>query len=1364
MSSRSGNLQVGRVHRQRRTHVRSLVVDIGRFTRSMRRLSSVPFLQVGALDDDAAIDLLDDITTDFEQALQEIRSTLQPGQDERLILTVQGVTADGNPVNVYINEREHWNVDGNTMAGRLLAALNSYQTIANNFRVVAAVRPRSVEPLRVAGKTSYRGDFAIFIQSKKSVVAIHNEDESEDACVYQWLALGMAQIVRDRKLTFLEMNHKTFDSLTKSGTKQTNRRKWSQRIADFLGHSLGPVSSFELFEEMSHQLGVNLVVFDFWTHLSTVYPQSLSSVDTTLPFLFGIVQVDEESRSFSHIDFVSKVEALAHGKHNRFCYQCLSFYTRKKLCSHDSCRLGRSQSCRFCHCCVHVCGTCRSTDCEKGEGEGHSSVCGTCQLPIFGPRCFEAHEQNEACSPLYTRKCTQCGQNEHPSGMKCYQYKCRQCSEIVDFGNLRHQCWLRREKMRGPHERYIVYDFECMIDPSTQNHVPYLATLWFPFESPILEPLIAKYQDHVHLLPDSNPVFVFWGPEGIRQFFCFIREKNLKKHIFYAHNARAYDHILIKQSMMRDYRLYSVDIKRGQKFLQMYFPDLQITFRDSLSFIPSSLRSMSRDFKIDELAKGHFPHSVMTTDFFARAAETDFICDLPSRDAFETDFDEECDRMEVEQWLDRFYAENQSWNMKQEAIDYCISDTVLLGKVIQAFRQQCMEMTEKMQRPVDFEGEEVPLDPFTYVTLPSAIMSFYLSQMLPLASIPVLDRYPSLMDRLEEEWLLYEEHQRDCVIQRKILIGGASVSGKTENEIFMFVRCYQHGCSKCFPQTGFNNRFRKNFEELRLVSEKRLRDLRQSGLHVIVQRECDWRSKRVEGTVKLFLQEYDQWVQARIPLDPREAYKGGKSEVYKLMTPSRISMVDFVSQYPTSMLGESYDPYEPATKVDWWLPTGFPEVIQRPVSYQLDHERLGIAKVKIHPPFQLYAPFLSLQVPSRVNVGSYEVLYGLCRTCMTERRGQSCTHSIEERSFIGTWTLTELRHAVSLGYQVQEWIEVWEYPTKSKELFRSFIVPFMKNKICSKASGLVCDGVFTEKGHKVAQYLFEITGESVTPEDFSNDPARRTVAKLIQNAFTGKWGQKEEYANSGTFYSNDMPKCMKIINDPNINITYLEVLDEQGEMISLQYEPFLGSSTTYQRKNDHIVAHITAYGRIMLNRLEQKLGEKMLYCDTDSAYHEQYENQSPPYISGFRTGDLELELPDAQCWRALGRKSYSYLKPDGKLICRQKGVTIRNSVKPLFHVDKLHALLAKMKMIQTEHSFMRGKEWDDLCRIQEAEIIVPQRLFSTIVQEDQVPVKRTRHIEKRIRFHCFATKRWFQWPSEIHDNSRIDSLPYGYRQ
>ncbi|KAG5871158.1 hypothetical protein JTB14_020192 [Gonioctena quinquepunctata] len=58
-----------------------------------------------------------------------------------------------------------------------------------------------------------------------------------------------------------------------------------------------------------------------------------------------------------------------------------------------------------------------------------------------------------------------------------------------------------------------------------------------------------------------------------------------------------------------------------------------------------------------------------------------------------------------------------------------------------------------------------------------------------------------------------------------------------------------------------------------------------------------------------------------------------------------------------------------------------------------------------------------------------KLMFVLCRVCGQNLNYDDCTHSDEERSLIGTWTVEEVLKAIDKGYEVLEKYEIWAYDT-----------------------------------------------------------------------------------------------------------------------------------------------------------------------------------------------------------------------------------------------------------------------------------------------------------------------------------------------
>lgn len=1332
-------------------------------------------IRLNILEDDVA-GVRDILRDEIENILLQAQQALNADGFDMMGVVIHGYDNNGIPVIIGLPWRPWEALTADGILEAIENKLNSSQTLVMDLRMVFSIR--HVEPpLGLHGRSCWRGDINQFKIQKRSIIQINPPNDPKrdlNDCFFQFLAIGYAKLVANEEVPFLEVVP-SYKLLVTSGSKFNNRHRAADmliaRFPDITDQSVANLHAIET------NLNIRIVLYSVENRFQLLYPnRNCLPVADVKPTIFGLVS--NGINDWKHVDYVASPAALLTVKGTiRICYYCFQPYIRSRDCNIAECRKNETKRCFNCHACDGLCWCCYTKDCGQVVPISDDSCepflipkkCPVCKKQLFSTKCEELHVTY--CGANSKKKCELCGKADHRS-LKCDEIYCMMCSEKCKKYELElHECFLRNEEMKEPSTHYWSYDFETCVNEATGEHVLYLCTAWPLYDHGYITALKECYPHRIIPGYEDRPVFVFWGlgdpvrSTGVYQFFDFICNPNLSGAHFFAHNAGKYDAIFIERYMTLK-GLIPQKIQRGLAVMQLKFTDMKLTFKDSLFFIPTRLRAMSADFGIDEVAKGFFPHKLMTVKFMNDNALNQFIIRKPDRKFFYNDFapgrSGEEEQIELDIFLDEFYGTDDLWDLKEDAIQYCISDTLLLGCTLKVFREKTMELTADVERvDVDY----VEFDPLQFVTLPSAVMKFYMSQMLPSNTIGIIDRYPCLVRKEVDTWILYEEKTLETFIQRNIKVGDHVVDGiYMDTTAYMFLPCYDHGCDLCYPGAGRNMRKNKFFHQCLRECRQRLREIQSLGKRVRFMWEHDWNVCKKTAAFIEWNRSNRHRIELRTSLDPREAYKGGISELYKLRVEGNIQMVDFVSQYPTALLGKSIDPYSQQA-VSWKLPTGTPIIINKPGNYVVNREILGIAKVCVLPPTNLYAPFLGYKVESKTLM-SYEVLYGLCRTCMSERNLQLCTHTHnDDRAIVGTWTLSELYYAMDLGYVILNWFEVWEYPGADDSIFKAFILPFMKTKILCKRKGLVDnDNQFTEAGAQVRNYLESVSNETISADDFKDSPAERTIAKLMMNSFYGKWGQRSVWSETRTFTNEDYSKCLNVLQDPNINVQYAEVMSNGNlQVVVLEFEKHVAVSRGDASKNDHIAAYVTAYGRMMLNQLLQQLGPLAIYSDTDSAYHIQ--SDVLPYQVGYRFGDLELELPLARNWSGMGRKSYSYTKISGENVCRQKGISLKKSFQHEFTPEKMIDLITRTKAVfddiaQQENYTQiskKAKKASLPC------IKVDQVMFKTVPDKDFsiVSQKKTIRQPKQTRFLIDSLKRVPQW--ENFTDGVLDTLPFGYK-
>jgi hypothetical protein len=1050
-------------------------------------------------------------------------------------------------------------------------------------------------------------------------------------------------------------------------------RHLQQHISAFPFLYQAPEQDPQSFPRLEAALNIHirlLLWFGDSRTLTTIYPSSKDPAypykkdDKPIVYLIG-------NGTLTHVDYAFSIKGFL-PKGRIYCPWC--------FCSSDTKK-------------VHSCpGTCRLCNVSFSEGVERCSVCHT--------------RLCESCRPLHQCK------------------KCKKCDRYLLFPSEKHDCaglcvcgedshsgpcpmkGIVRQPLETP--KWLVYDFECCEDEQGKHH-PYLCIIHMPFswQCPEYEtgthkgePIARLEHSFEELLEEFAEnkqeayTWVFYGLDQMNRVAKFFMHRCWFRYTAWAHNGRAYDHILVRTLITMSENEHSVDdLRRGRKFLQMKYSN-GLVFKDFLNFMPRSLAECAKAFQLD-LQKDCYPHKWLTLEKQKQVEAQDSRPWMRPRATLENFFEI---TPEVEEWC----SKSNDFCPKKDAIFYCERDVMVLTEALRSFRFAFCKLTDNVT------------DGMKSVSLPSAMMTDYLTRAVPDKTLFTINSFELRRKRLCEEWALVLSFPRENGIQ--LLQVADWVFEDQHGRRYLYEDCYRFGCVQCTSSEAYNISERKSFARCR----EDVLDI--SNIYARI-RSHDWEIERL--TIP---EDVRAVIEGKLGLVPRDAYKGGMVEVYAHMVDGPIQMSDIVSQYPSIMLGETTDPFS-QEKTSWYIPTGKPIVLRGALQESefqtfLDQGYEGIAKVQIYPDKSDWCPLLGFYIGD-------EVVYPVCKICAINRT-INCEHNGLQSSWIGTWTMVELREAKRNGARICSLIEAWVYPTKSKTLFRNYLIPFVKAKTVNKRQGLVDRCTFTEKGEETVKFLRDL-GCSVDQEEFTDNPALREVAKLMMNSFTGKWGQKENVDTVKTYFNDpvSLSECASELRKSTNYIEQVHIFDEQVEVHSKNRM----QTTMYLKKQDLIIAYITASGRVLLNRIVRQLGKNnVLYCDTDSVFHRAGVMR---YTPGFRFGDLELELPAASRFTALGRKSYSYELPDGTVKVKQKGVSLK--------------CLADRERFSPEEMRRHIVERTDYIEVSQPRIRTEQ-------EEDGNLVKRTRVEPKKIRMLWDSLKRY-----PIVKDDELLTVPFGYK-
>jgi len=185
---------------------------------------------------------------------------------------------------------------------------------------------------------------------------------------------------------------------------------------------------------------------------------------------------------------------------------------------------------------------------------------------------------------------------------------------------------------------------------------------------------------------ESDETVVCEGPNCTGQLFekltvfCEDQDGKPREVIVIFHNLKGYDGMFLLQYCYDTHREVKDKITVGTKILSFKSHDL--TFKDSLCFLPFPLSNFPATFGITELCKGFFPHKFNTME------NQDYEGPMPPRDMYDPDGMSAKKKAEFEQWYQEKVDANYHFVLQDEMKAYCESDVKLLKAGCKKFRKE----------------------------------------------------------------------------------------------------------------------------------------------------------------------------------------------------------------------------------------------------------------------------------------------------------------------------------------------------------------------------------------------------------------------------------------------------------------------------------------------------------------------------------------------------------------------------------------------------------------------------------------------------------------------------------------------------
>lgn len=241
-------------------------------------------------------------------------------------------------------------------------------------------------------------------------------------------------------------------------------------------------------------------------------------------------------------------------------------------------------------------------------------------------------------------------------------------------------------------------------------------------------------------------------------------------------------------------------------------------------------------------------------------------------------------------------------------------------------------------------------------------------------------------------------------------------------------------------------------------------------------------------------------------------------------------------------------------------------------------------------------------------------------------------------------TSMEFREAIQRGLYLCTRIWRTDRYEGSTSIFTSYIKSFLQLKMTASPFPIKNPEDNVEATAKYLADIKERYDMNLTVSDFQPNAPIRNLAKLLLNSLWGKFGQRTKLRQTEVLLSSDKSF---IYYDRKMRGHHIEKSSRPygsfGELKT--YE----DQYSYSNKNPAIAAFVTAHARLRLWRELDKLGDRVVYHDTDSIIYEwqpnNYNTTEGPYL-----GDWESETGKDLIYDfvALAPKTYAYRYYDSK--------------------------------------------------------------------------------------------------------------------
>ena len=292
----------------------------------------------------------------------------------------------------------------------------------------------------------------------------------------------------------------------------------------------------------------------------------------------------------------------------------------------------------------------------------------------------------------------------------------------------------------------------------------------------------------------------------------------------------------------------------------------------------------------------------------------------------------------------------------------------------------------------------------------------------------------------------------------------------------------------------------------------------------------------------------------------------------------------------------------------------------------------------------------------------------------------------------------ELSKALSLGYEIKQVYWAYQWTESSDTLFKPYIDTFLKIK--QESSGWPRPDMTEEEKREYIDYYKREQGVELDYKKIAKNPGLRSVAKLALNSFWGKFGQRlnSEYTSTDLLF--DTPdgrrRFNKLMTDPKRVLSFM--IFENALMLKTKgsnEKPYQAISNT----SIPVAVFTTCWARLHLYEQLERLGEQVIYYDTDSIIYMTggSEFKEAPIPKGSLLGEWTSELSEGEYITQVavgGPKNYAYItNKSSKQVVKVKGHSLHSLSASHFNFETVkRAVLNQQSIGMTLPQIVRGSD------------------------------------------------------------------------